>query len=143
MAGASGVYSGGGATVVMEPPSVVYVKVFHPESGPDRHLKRKVEQVAVVARQLAPVRSGATKASITFDRNRNERGRYTFGYAVSANTSYAYYVHEGTGPSPRWPNSRKVMKWQGLVAPVYRDFVMHPGTPKQPFLQEALVAVVI
>lgn len=143
MAGAGGVYTGGGATVVMEPPSLVYVKVFRPASGPDRHIKRKAEAVAVMARSLAPVRTGATKASIKADQNRTEKGRYTFGYTVSANTPYVAYVHEGTGPSPRWPNARKVMKWQGIVGPIYRDFVMHPGTPAQPFLRDALVAMVI
>lgn len=146
MAGAGGVYTGGGATVVMEPPSLVYVKVFRAASGPDRFVKRKAEQVAVKARMLAPVRSGALKASIRADQNRTERGQYTFGYSVSASTPYVTYVHEGTGPSPRWPNTRKVMKWGDRFNPavsVYRDFVMHPGTPAQPFLQNALVAVVV
>jgi hypothetical protein len=143
MAGAGGVYTGGGATVVMDPPPVVYVKVFHEGSGPARHLGRKAEAVAIMARTLAPKRTGRLASTISVDRNRDEKGQYAFGYAVSAGTGYGYYVHEGTGASPRWPSNRKVMKFPGSLGDtVHRDFVMHPGTPAQPFLQNALVAMV-
>jgi hypothetical protein len=144
MAGAGGVYVGGGATVVMDPPPVVYVKVFHTGSGPDRHLRMKANEVAIMARSLAPKRTGRLASTIEVAQNRDEKGRYSFGYAVSAGTSYGYYVHEGTGPSPRWPDSRKVMHFRGSRdhANLYRDFVMHPGTPAQPFLQDALIAMV-
>lgn len=142
MAGAGGVYTGGGATVVMDPPPVVYVKVFHPGSGPDRHLRKKAEAVAILARTLVPKRTRRLMSTIEANQNRDEKGRYAFGYKVSAGTSYGYFVHEGTGPSPRWPVNRKVMKFRGSLGDtVYRDFVMHPGTPAQPFLQDALVAM--
>lgn len=142
---AGGVYVGGGATVVMDPPPLVYVKVFHTGSGPDRAARRNAEKVAILARDLVPVRSGRLKATIRADQNRNELGQYTFGYAVSASTRYAYYVHEGTDPSPRWPDAKKVMKWDGTrdSTVVHRDFVMHPGTPAVPFLRDALVAMVM
>jgi len=144
MAGAGGVYVGGGVTVVMDPPPLVYVKVFHTGSGPDRFAKRNAEKVAIMARDLVPTRSGRLKSTIRADQTRDEKGRYSFGYAVSANTPYAFYVHEGTGPSPRWPDAKKVMKWDGSYPPMpYRDFVMHPGTPAVPFLRDALVAMVI
>jgi hypothetical protein len=139
---AGGVYAGGGAIVVMDPPPIVYVKVFHPGSGPDRYLRGKRDAVAVMARSLAPVSSGRLKSTIRADQNRNELGRYTFGYTVSAGTPYGYFVHEGTEPSPRWPSNRKVMKWPGSRGDIaYHDFVMHPGTPAQPFLQNALIAM--
>lgn len=142
MAGAGGVYAGGGVTVVMDPAPIIYVSVFHPGSGPDRHLRRKVEAVAILARTIAPKRTGRLASTIKADQNRNELGRFAFGYKVSAGTSYGYYVHEGTGPSPRWPVNRKVMKFRGSGGDtVYRDFVMHPGTPAQAFLQDALVAM--
>jgi len=130
--------------VIMDPAPVVYLKSFHPGSGPDRMNKRQAEAVAILAMALAPISSGRLKSTIRAEQNRNERGFYTFGHNVSAGTSYALYVHEGTGPSPRWPDSRKVMKWHGSRPPVpYRDFVMHPGTPAVPFLRDALVAMVI
>src|SRR5690606_30523157 len=127
MAGAGGVYTGGGATVVMNPPPVVYVQCFHPGSGPDRHLRKKAEAVAILARTLVPKRTGRLASTIKAEQNRDERGRFAFGFKVSAGTSYGYYVHEGTSPSPRWPDSRKVMKFRGSLGDmVYRDFVMHP-----------------
>jgi hypothetical protein len=142
MAGAAGVYVGGGATVVMNPPPVVYVQIMHPGSAPDRHLRKKTQAVAIEAMNLAPFRTGRLASSVRASQNRNEKGQYAFGYSVSANTPYAYYVHEGTGPSPRWPSNKKVMKFQGSGGDiVYRDFVMHPGTPAVPFLRDALVAM--
>jgi hypothetical protein len=144
MAGAGGVYVGGGATVVMDPPPLVYLKCFHPGSGPDRMNKRQAESVAILARDLVPVWSGLLRSTIRAEQNRNELGWYTFGHNVVAQTPYVMYVHEGTGPSPRWPDSRKVMKWSGSYPPVpYRDFVMHPGTPAVPFLRDALVAMAV
>lgn len=144
MAGGAGVYVGGGATVVMDPPPVVFVKVMHTGSGPDRHLRKKANNVAIMARAIAPKRSGKLAASVSVSQNRDQMGRFAFGYAVSAGTSYAYYVHEGTGPSPRWPDNRKVMHFRGSRDSnmLFRDFVMHPGTPAQPFLQDALIAMV-
>ena len=143
MAGAGGVYAGKDVVVIMDPAPVVYLKVFSTGSGPDRTARRNAEKVAVLARVLAPVRTGRLKSTIRADQNRNEHGRFAFGYRVSVGTSYGYYVHEGTGPSPRWPNSRKVMHWHGRQGDFpFRDFVMHPGTPAQPFLQDALIAMV-
>lgn len=136
------VHTGGGATVVMDPAPVVYVKVFHEASGPARHLGKKAEAVAVYARAIAPKKTGFLAANIFVNRNRNELGRFAFGYQVYTPVFYGTFVHEGTGPSPRWPDSNKVMKWGGREAsPVYRDFIMHPGISAQPFLQNALVAM--
>lgn len=144
MAGAGGIYAGGDVVVIMDPAPVVYLKVFHTGSEPDLSARANARKVAIMAEVLAPVSSGRLKASISVSQSRNERGRFTFGYDVRADTPYAYYVHEGTGPSPRWPNSRKVMHWHGRQGDFpYRDFVMHPGTPSQPFLRDALVAMVV
>lgn len=135
------IYTGGNATVNMDSAPVVYVKVFHEGSGPARHLGRKAEAVAVTARRIAPKRTGFLASNIVVDRNRNERGQYAFGYSVGTPVYYGGFVHEGTGPSPRWPVNNKVMKFGGSDGPVFRDFVMHPGTPANPFLQNALVAM--
>jgi hypothetical protein len=144
MAGAGGVYAGSGVVVIMDPAPVVYLKVFSTGSGPDRTARKNAERVAILATALAPSSSGRLKASIRAGQSRNEHGRFTFGYDVSADTPYAYYVHEGTGPSPRWPDARKVMHWPGRQGDFpYRDFVMHPGTPAQPFLRDALIAMVV
>lgn len=144
MAGAGGVYTGGGATVIMDPPPVVYVKVFHSGSGPERHLRRKAESVALTARVIAPRRTGRLAASIAVDQNRDELGRYAFGFKVYTPVYYGYYVHEGTGPSVRskFPGSMRFAgTGQYFGQTIFTEVVHHPGTPAQPFLQDALVAM--
>ena len=144
MADFGSVSAGSDVVVIMDPAPVIYLKAFHPGSGPDRMNRRQAQAVAILAEALAPFSTGRLKASIHADQNRNERGYYTFGHNVYADAPYAAYVHEGTGPSPRWPDSRRVMKWHGKYPPTaYRDFVMHHGTPAVPFLRDALVAMVV
>lgn len=140
----AGVYTGGGATVVMDPPPLVYVNVFHTGSGPDRHLRKKAQAVAYLASEIAPFRSGRLASSIRVDQNRNELGRFAFGFKVYTNVSYAHHVHEGTGPSLRigWTNKMKFLgtnSYTGKV--VYTPVVFHPGIKAQPFLQQALIAM--
>lgn len=144
MAGAGGVYTGGGATVVMDSPPVVYVKVFRSKSKPERHLRRKAEAVATLAKELAPKDSGALAASVAVDQNRNELGWFSFGFKVYASTRYVIYVHEGTGPSIRVkrPGAMFFMgtnEFEGIG--VFTPVVKHPGTPANPFLEEALIAM--
>jgi hypothetical protein len=58
---------------------------------------------------------------------------------VSANTEYAIFVHEGTGPHPIVPRTAKVLRFPtrgGRI--VYTTKVNHPGTDAQPFLMDAL-----
>lgn len=141
-----GVYTGGGAIVVMDPPPVVYVKVFHPFSGPERNLRRRADNVAMTAKVLAPRRSGALAASVRVDQNRDEKGRYAFGFAVSANTPYAYYVHEGTDPHVYFSYPGK-MRFPGTKSffgeEIFTDMIDHPGNSAQPFLQNALSAMAV
>lgn len=147
------VHVGPNVIVVMDPAPLVYVKLFHPASGPDRHLRSKTRQVASLARVLAPKRTRRLANSISMNQNRDERGRLTFGYEVSANVRYAAAVHEGARPSMRskFPG---VMMFQGtnghLGRPraggarsniIYTEIVRHPGTPANPFLQKALIAM--
>lgn len=139
----AGVYTGGGATVVMSPSPVVYAKVFHAGSGPDRFARRGARKVAILAASFAPSRSGRLSGSVKVDQNRTEKGRFAFGYSVYSNVSYAGYVHEGTGPSIRstYPGYMKFQGTNGFTGTVYTRVVRHPGTPKNPFLRNALVAM--
>lgn len=147
------VHKGLNVTVVMNPAPLVYVQLFHPASGPDRHLRQKTHQVASFARVLAPKRTRRLANSISASRNRDERGRFTFGYSVSANVRYAAAVHEGARPDVRskFPG---VMMFQGTNGHmgrkgrgghrsnvIYTEIVRHPGTPKNPFLKKALIAL--
>ncbi len=136
------VYYSPGVVLVMDPAPLVYAKVFHPASGPEKHLRQKTVAVQITAKINAPVRTGTLRGSIRVTQNREELGQFAFGFKVYTPVYYAGYVHEGTGPSPRWPVNGKMMKFAGYPpTPVYRDFVWHPGTPANPFLQNALVAM--
>lgn len=140
------VHKGLNVVVVMDPAPLVYVKLFHPLSGPDRYLKKKTDSVAHMARLLAPKRTWWLANNIRASRNRDEKGRFTFGYSVSARTPYAMYVHEGTGPSRRgkFPGA---MKFYGTKAYsgqlIFADDIRHPGTPANPFLKKALIAMAL
>jgi hypothetical protein len=133
------------AIVVMEPSGVIYSKLFRPGSGPDRHIRGKAVDVAIRAVMLAPTRSGRLKKSIRVDQSREPTGRFSFGYAVSANAPYAGHVHQGTGPSIRFAD-HKMMRFLGTNADsgrtVFTKYVFHPGTPSNPFLERALTAMV-
>lgn len=147
------VHKGPNVIVVMNPAPLVYVQLFHPGSGPDRHLQSKTRDVARAAVVFAPKRTRHLARSIRAGQNRDERGRFTFGYEVSANARYAAAVHEGSRPSIRskFPG---VMMFQGTNGHlgrkgrgghrsniIYTEIVRHPGTPANPFLQKALIAM--
>ena len=146
MPGSQGVFTGGGATVIMDPPPLVYVKVFRRAGAPDRELVKRTRRVAALARVLSPKDTGQLAASIRIDRNRDEKGRFAFGYKVYTNSSYAHYVHEGTAPSIRRVPPGQAMKFHGTNASsgqtVFARTVHHPGNSAEPFLQNALIAMV-
>lgn len=131
------------ARVRMDSAGSVYVRLLGKRSGADRDVKRRANAVARRAIVLAPKRTGRLASSIRASQNRDELGRYTFGYSVSASARYAGYVHEGTGPSVR-QTFPKVMRFMGTNAwagqTVYTEIVRHPGTPANPFLARALSA---
>jgi hypothetical protein len=100
-------------------------------------------QVVVVARNLAPFRTGKLRSSI---------GVIGFGLMgdeltleVAANIRYAYYVHEGKGESIIRPRRGKVLKFPvegGGVEVFTPNPVVSPARPPNPFLFRAAVRVV-
>lgn len=63
---------------------------------------------------------------------------------VVANAPYAYFVHEGTNPHPIFPKrpAYALAFWQESAGAFQvRSSVFHPGTEAQPFLRNALDAV--
>lgn len=131
------------ARVLMDPPPVAYVKIAGPGSGAERNMKQRANAVARRAFILAPKHTGNLARSISVSQNRTERGRFSFGFNVTASASYSGYVHEGTGPSVRQTFPR-VMRFMGTNLfegqKIRTDIVYHPGTPAQPFLTQALTA---
>lgn len=141
---AAGVYTGGGVTVVMDPAPVIYSKVFRIGSGPDRFTRQNARKVARTAQAIAPMRSGRLKSGIRASQNREEHGRFSFGYAVESTAYYSRYVHEGTGPSFRGSSPHPMVftgtnAYAGQI--IFTHKVRHPGTPKNPFLEKALAAM--
>lgn len=131
--------------VRMDSAGSVYVRVLGKKSGADRDVKRRANAVAHRAVILAPKRRGDLARSIRASQNRDERGRFTFGYNVTASAPHAGYVHEGTAPDapPRqsYPGMMKfpgTNGWAGQT--VFTEIVRHPGTPANPFLARALSA---
>ena len=131
------------ARVHMDPPPVAYVKIAGPGSGAERNMKQRANAVARRAFILAPKHTGRLARSISASQNRAERGRFTFGFNVTASAPYSGYVHEGTGPSVRqtFPRAMKFMGTNSFEGQkIWTDIVYHPGTPAQPFLTQALTA---
>lgn len=140
------VHKGLNVTVRMDPAPLIYVKLFHPASGPDRHLQRKTSEVARLAVALAPKRTGWMASRIKASRNRDEKGRFTFGYSVTSPVRYSLYVHEGTKPHRygKWPGAMQFWgtgRYMGKL--VTTNDVKHPGNRAQPFLQDALIAMAL
>lgn len=142
----AGVYSGGGVTVVMEPPPVIYVKVSGKGTPVDRNMKSRARDVAILARDLAPVgETGALVSGIHASQNRDELGRYAFGYEVYSLAPHTIYIHEGT--VPHWINAVNgdVLRFEGTngnagqIIFTWESF--HPGTRANPFLSKALIAM--
>ncbi len=57
--------------------------------------------------------------------------------AVAATARHALWVHEGTGPHPIRPRTKKVLSWKGPGGRVFARSVMHPGTTARPWLLNA------
>lgn len=97
-------------------------------------------EVAAVGRALAPRVTGELARSIRV--YPIQLGVNPSAY-VEANAPYALFVHEGTGPHPIDPVNARVLRFpakSGFI--VFTPHVDHPGTAAQPFLRDALVAVI-
>jgi len=115
---------------------------FHSWNGTlGQYLSKKTVQVQLRAMQKAPVKTGATKASIRF------RLGYSGGElesAVGVGTRQGLWVHEGTPPHVIRPhNPRGTLKffWPKVGATVFPRQVFHPGIAANPFLADALQKV--
>lgn len=140
------VHKGLNVVVRMDAPPIVYLKIFHPMSGPDRHLKQKTREVATLARAIAPKRTGWMASRIKASQSRDEKGRFTFGYHVSSPVRYSAYVHEGTKPHRygKFPGAMSFWGTNGFSGQhVFTDDIHHPGNRAQPFLRDALIAMAL
>ena len=102
-------------------------------------IKVTARKVVAVSRRTAPKgKTGKLSKAIVARPTDN-------GWAVVANTSYAYYVHEGTQRHFIDARRARYMRfyWEKIGENVAFKRVDHPGHPKpQPFLVEALRVVI-
>ncbi len=92
-----------------------------------KFMERLGKRVEAAAKGLAPVDTGALVSSIRLDME----GKTAI---ISANTFYALYQEEGTGPHLM---DNPPYFWPGAGHPITEPFV-HPGNPAVHYLKNAL-----
>lgn len=129
--------------VIMDDSGEIATKILRPGGEVMRVLKRHADRVAVRARQLAPVASGATRNSIKVTQNREYSGRFSRGYTVIADVPWSIYVEQGRGPG-RMPPMSAIRQWTayrgidpGAAYPIARK-IGQRGTKAQPFMRPAI-----
>lgn len=128
------------ATVLFTPnPAGMLNLLQGPTGATARWVARKTAEVTATAKALAPVNTGALRASID--------GTVMFGPLrgeVEAGVPYSLFVHEGTSPHEIVPVNARVLRFPTKAGTiVYAQKVDHPGTRPQPFLSDALAKVII
>lgn len=112
-----------------------------PDGLVGRYLVRLGHKVVEQAKSNAPVRSGALRRSISITTvKRIPQGTEV---RVSANIEYALPVHQGAKPHVIEARNAPMLRFPsraGMI--VYTPRVNHPGNAPNPFLWNALKAVV-
>jgi hypothetical protein len=97
--------------------------------------ERVARQVAVRARRLVPVRTGATRNSIRVVKGSSWRGPT---WQVVVNSPVGEYLENGTRPHQIRPRNAKVLRFQIGGRTVFARIVNHPGTKATHFLSNAV-----
>lgn len=104
-------------------------------------LSKKTVEVQLRAVQGAPMKTGATKASIRFSLG-HDLGELSS--SVGVGTRQGLLVHQGTRPHlirARNPTGHLAFFWPKVGHTVYPRQVRHPGIKANPFLTDALQKV--
>jgi len=105
------------------------------------YLKKLGDRVADEARTRSPVQTGKLRSSISV--GQKSAGRNGTTIQVSANTLYALYVNQGTKPHVIMPKKARMLSFPTKAGEiVFANKVNHPGTKPQPFMLDALRAVI-
>lgn len=106
------------------------------------HIRHLGQLVAIQARLLAGLRTGALKRSINSEPGpRTPRGDYTV--LVGSDVRHALVHHEGARPHRIAATQGKMLVFQGRRGRVVTHAVNHPGHPGNPYLVNALRMVVL
>lgn len=91
------------------------------------------DHIVPMAQALAPVRTGALKASI------EAMSSGDLGVSIVATAPYAAFVELGTRSHDIFPRNKSVLSWVDRSgARVFARRVRHPGTQPKPFLKPAV-----
>lgn len=140
---------------VVRHPDVLAFIITSPQGPVMLDLMRRGQRVVNRARQLAPVNTGALRASINMEQITSPGGDPAV--RVGTNLRYAIYVHEGTGiygrGTPIVPVRATILRWpavnnsgsgtrryRGGATAGYVFARQSRGTPGRPFLRDALDA---
>lgn len=108
----------------------------------DADAKKRADRILKFAQQEAPVGKGPNGGNlrnrIVVSQSRSIQGRYSAGYDVTANTAYAFFVHEGTRPHVIEGKPLLAFFWNVTGAFMVLPRVNHPGTKPNRFLLRAL-----
>lgn len=118
-------------TVIMEPG---WQEKMRP--GIDDFMDRIGDGIKRAAVILAPVNTGALKASIRVSNIVTPGGGLRIGRRIRAHVNYSAYVELGTGHHEIRPNLKKALWWEGAPHPM--SIVKHPGASPRPFLRPAM-----
>lgn len=99
------------------------------------------DEVMGIARSTCPIDTGQLEAS-------HDGPDFTWGvfptFKISNRAPYAFYVHEGTGPHQIRARRAPMLRfwWESRGVEFRGPKVNHPGGPSQPWLRNAMNAVV-
>jgi len=103
------------------------------------HLRRKGNQIVVMAKSMVGVRTGALRSSIHLRHSRDPRGQYI---KVGSSLPYARMHHEGTRPHMIYPKKAQILKFTTKGKTVYAHSVRHPGTRANKYLTTPMRQVI-
>lgn len=130
--------------VEMFPDATIAATVLRRGGDVDGAVKKRALRIANRARTLAPSASGFLRRSIKVEQSREETGRFSFGYRVTATAPYSLFVHEGRAAGSKMPPEAPIARWVALrglppsaVFPIRRAIGAR-GIKARPFLSDAL-----
>jgi hypothetical protein len=103
------------------------------------YLRKKGNQITVLAKSYVGVRTGALRSSIHMRHARDTRGQYVM---IGSPLKHARMHHEGTKPHMIYPNKAKKLRFVSRGQVVYASAVRHPGTKANKYLVKALRQVI-
>lgn len=121
-------------------PGGIHSVMYSQRGDVARYIRRLGETVLAFAKAKASVRTGNLKRSIGM---KVDRGALTgYGVIVGSDVRHALVHHQGAKPHVIRASGQGFLKFRGSNGTVYARQVRHPGSRANPYLLEALRAVV-